>query len=109
MDLGRKFRLVAKNDVQLLEFYQTVEKVVAQTSSRVHLGFKNLTQKFSSCNFIQLYQFYTTADSCAALDTILNFLPPHSIHSRTLYPMMYSSVTGFGEQCKQKIMNMEKR
>jgi hypothetical protein len=78
MDLGRKFRLVAKNDVQLLEFYQTVEKVVAQTSSRVHLGFKNLTQKFSSCNFIQLYQFYTTADSCAALDTILNFIPEGS-------------------------------
>jgi hypothetical protein len=57
MDLGRKFRLVAKNDVQLLEFYQTVEKVVAQTSSRVHLGFKNLTQKFSSCNLFNCINF----------------------------------------------------
>jgi uncharacterized protein YjaG (DUF416 family) len=80
MDLGRKFHLVAENDVQLLEFYQTVGKVLTRTSARVHLGIKNLTQKLSSCNFIQLYQFYPTADSCAALDAILNFWLQHSIH-----------------------------
>ena len=86
-------------------------KEVTQKIAGVHLGIKNLTQKFSSCNFIQFYQFYPTADSCVALDTILNFWLQHSIHWRKLNPTLYIVVSqffiGFGEQCKQK--NMEKK